>query len=248
MQAPPLFDTDITPPHLFLLAMEYRALLELGFFVMCRPFLPLLPQGDGHGVLIVPGFVQDEKAVAPMRKALRRLGYQAHTWDQGRNLGFSKAALASLRAQAEALAESTQKRVSVIGWSLGGIFARELAFEIPDELRLVITLASPFGRNPQASNMRWIYDLVTKHRVDEIDDAMVVRIRQPLPVPSTAIYSRMDGIVAWETCIEETLSRTNENIEVLGSHSGLGFNVQVLYVIADRLAQQSGAWRKMSLP
>jgi hypothetical protein len=214
--------------------------------MMCGPFFPLLPRGDGHAVLIVPGFVQDQKAVAPLRRALQRLGYQAHTWAQGRNLGFSKAALASLRAQAEGLAKSTKRRVSVIGWSLGGIFARELAFEIPQALRLVITLASPFGRNPNASNMRWLYDLVTKSRVDEIDDDMVLRIRQPLPVPSTAIYSRADGIVAWETCVEEVLCDTTENIEVLGSHSGLGFNVQVLCVIADRLAQASGAWRKMS--
>src|SRR5258706_7180001 len=246
MKSPPLFDTDIVAPPAFLLAMEYRALLELGTFLMCRPFRPLLPRGDGHAVLIVPGFVQDERAVAPLQKSLCGLGYQAHTWDQGRNLGFSKAALASLRAQADALAQSTQQKVSVIGWSLGGIFARELAFEIPDELRLVITLSSPFGRNPHASNMRWIYDLMTKNRVDEIDDEMVLRIREPLPVPSTAIYSRTDGIVACETCIEEALCDTNENVEVLGSHSGLGFNVQVLDVIADRLAQPKDAWRKMS--
>jgi hypothetical protein len=83
-------------------------------------------------------------------------------------------------------------------------------------------------------------------RVDEIDDDMVLRIRQPLPVPSTAVYSRTDGVVAWETCVEETLCKTNENIEVFGSHAGLGFNMQVLYVIADRLAQPEGAWRKMS--
>ncbi len=246
MPAPPLFDTDVAPPHPFLLAMEYRALLELGAFAMWRPFLPLLPRGDGHGVLIVPGFVQDEKAVIPLQKALRRLGYQSQTWDQGRNLGFSKAALASLRAQVEGVAQSTGNRVSIIGWSLGGIFARELAFEIPDELRLVITLASPFGRNPHASNMRWLYDLMTKSKVDEIDDEMVLRIRQPLPVPSTAIYSRADGIVAWETCVDELLCDTNENVEVLGSHSGLGFNVQVLCVIADRLAQPRDAWRKMT--
>ena len=209
--------------------------MELGAFVLCRPFFGLLPRGDGHPVLLVPGFVQDGKAVTPLRNALRRLGYEAHTWDQGRNLGFSKAALASLRAQAEALARHTNKKVSVIGWSLGGIFARELAFEIPDRLRRVITMSSPFGRNPQASNMRWFYEAVTQF--DDIDDEMVLRIRQPPPVPSTAIYSRMDGIVAWETCIEESLSARNENVEILGSHAGLGFNVQALWVIADRLAR-----------
>jgi pimeloyl-ACP methyl ester carboxylesterase len=241
----PLLDTHIAPPHPFLLAMEYRALAELGAFLMCGPFFPLLPRGDGHAVLIVPGFVQDELAVAPLKQALGRLGYQAHTWDQGKNRGFSRAALASLRAQAEGLARSTGGTVSLIGWSLGGIFARELAFEIPDEIRLVITLASPFGRYRHASNMHWAYSVVSENHVDEIDDDMVFRIRQPLPVPSTAIYSRTDGFVAWETCVEEALCKTNENIEVLGSHAGLGFNVQVLYVLADRLAQPEGAWRKM---
>jgi hypothetical protein len=246
VNAAPLFDTAIAPPHPFLLAMEYRAFAELCVFMMARPFLSAaLPRGDGHAVLIVPGFVQNERAVVPLRQALRRLGYRAHTWEQGRNLGFSKVALASLRTQAEGLAQQTAGTVSVIGWSLGGIFARELAFEIPDALRMVITLAAPFGRNPHASNMRWLYDLMTKNRVDEMDDEMVLRIRQSLPVPSTAIYSRSDGVVAWETCIQEAPDATSENVEVFGSHGGLGFNVQVLHVIAHRLAQPVGAWRRM---
>jgi hypothetical protein len=229
MQAASLFDPDVTPPHPFLLAMEYRALAELGAFVMARPFLPLLPPGDGHAVLIVPGFVQDARAVAPLVHALRRLGYDARAWEQGRNLGFTRKALASLREQAQKLAEGSKGGVSLIGWSLGGIFARELAF----------------GRNPNASNLRWLYDLVTRHQVDEISDEMILRIRKPLPVPSTAIYSRMDGVLAWQTCVEEVLCNTNENIEVLGSHSGLGHNLQALCVIADRLAQPSGSWKPM---
>ena len=215
---------------------------------MCRAMQRFLPIGDGHPVLIVPGFVQSTSSVVPLRQVLRRLGYDAHTWDQGRNLGFSKNALASLRAQAHTLVDSTNQKVSVIGWSLGGIFARELAFEIPDQIRLVMTLASPFGCNPRASNMIWLYDLMTKHNGDGIDDQMAMRIRQPLPVPSTAIYSRSDGIVSWRTCIEEALCSTNENIEVLGSHSGMGFNVQVHRVIADRLAQPLGSWKPMAAP
>lgn len=246
MHAVPLFDRAVTPPHPFLLAMEYRAFLELGTFVMARPFIRLFPRGDGHAVLIVPGFVQDGIAVTPLAQALRRLGYNAQVWGQGRNLGFTRKALSSLREQAQKLAQESKGEVSVIGWSLGGIFARELAFEIPQSLRLVITLAAPFGRNPHASNMRWVYDLVTKHQVDEIDDEMILRIRKPLPVPSTAIYSRMDGVLAWETCVEEVLCDTNENIEVFGSHSGLGFNLQALWVIADRLAQPKGAWKRMA--
>ena len=137
------------------------------------------------------------------------------------------------------------RKVSVIGWSLGGVFARELAFEIPDQLRLVITLGSPFGRNPHASSVRWLYELINRHRADEIDDEMVLRIRRPLPVPSTAIYSRSDGIVSWQTCIDDVICDTNENIEVVGSHSGMGFNAQVLWIIADRLAQPTGSWRPM---
>lgn len=240
-----LSEPDIAPPHPFFLTMELRAFAELGTFMLSRSFLRLLPRGDGHAVLIVPGFVQDDQALAPLRKVLRGLGYHADIWDQGRNLGFSKAGLASLRVQIEALARTTGGKVSVIGWSLGGIFARELAFETPELVRMVITLASPFGRNPQASNMRWLHDLVAKESLDEMDDDMVIRIRGPLPVPSTAIYSRSDGIVAWQTCVEEVANAANENIEVIGSHSGLGFNVQVMGVIADRLAQPRGEWRPM---
>jgi pimeloyl-ACP methyl ester carboxylesterase len=246
MQASPLFDNEIAPPHPFLMALESRVFMELAVFALLRPFLGSLPRGDGHAVLVVPGFVQDELAVTPLRQTLRRMGYEAHIWDQGRNLGFSKAALASLRAQARRLAEVTRRKVSVIGWSLGGVFARELAFEIPDQLRLVITLGSPFGRNPHASSVRWLYELINRHRADEIDDEMVLRIRRPLPVPSTAIYSRSDGIVSWQTCIDDVICDTNENIEVVGSHSGMGFNAQVLWIIADRLAQPSGTWKPMS--
>ena len=237
---------EVAPPNSLLFAFEYRALAELAVLVLSQPFHALLPRGDRHGVIIIPGLVQSAIAIAPLQNSLRRLGYEAHTWDQGRNLGFSKPELASLRAQTEALAHKTGKEVSVIGWSLGGIYARELAFQIPSRLRQVITLAAPFGANPEASNLRWLYDIVTRNRAGEIDDEMAMRIRQPLPVPSTAVYSRTDGIVAWQACIEEQLCDTNENIEVYGSHSGLGFNAQVLYVIADRLAQTRGAWKKMS--
>lgn len=109
----------------------------------------------------------------------------------------------------------------------------------------MITLASPLGRNPQARKLQSSYDLVNKGGVDEIDDEMVMRIRAPLPVPSSAIYSRTDGIVAWQSCVEEVLTDSNENVEVLGSHSGRGFNLQVLWVIADRLAQSADDWRPM---
>ncbi|MEJ8851202.1 alpha/beta hydrolase [Variovorax rhizosphaerae] len=240
------FESAIAPSAPLLLGLEYRALAEFGVFMMSQPLQWLLPRGDSHAVIIIPGLVQSGVAVTPLRNALRRLGYDAHTWDQGRNLGFSKAELHSVREQAEELAGSTGKKVSIIGWSLGGIYARELAFEIPDVLRQVITLAAPFSGDATTSNVQWLYDTVTKSRAGEIDDAMAMRIRGQLPVPSTAIYSRTDGFVAWQSCIDEHLCDTNENIEVCSSHSGLGFNAQVLYVIADRLAQPDGRWRKMS--
>jgi len=132
------------------------------------------------------------------------------------------------------------KKVSLIGWSLGGIFAREIARRAPSQVRSVITLGSPFAGAPKASNAWKLYERASRQSVEDWPHRE--RMKTPPPVPSTAIYSRSDGIVAWQGCRERP-GPLSENIEVEGSHCGLGHNPAVLYAVADRLAQPEGGWR-----
>ena len=132
------------------------------------------------------------------------------------------------------------RKVSVVGWSLGGIFARELARRAPDQVRAVITLGSPFAGAPKASNAWRLYERASERKVEDWPGREQMKL--PPPVPSTAIYSRTDGIVAWQGCLERE-GPTSENIEIEGSHCGLGHHPAALWAIADRLAQPEDGWR-----
>ena len=229
----------LRPPSKWLLLMEARALPELGAFYASRPFWRWLPPGDGHPVMVLPGMAADDISTRPLRSLLRRLGYSAHGWRMGRNVGNSGLSQPLRERILELRARHQGQRVSLIGWSLGGIYARELAKLEPDAVRQVITLGSPFTGDPNASNVAAIYRRLSgkKPKVEP----RWLGLRQPPPVPTSSIYSRSDGIVAWPCCINERAPQV-ENIEVEASHCGLGHHPLVLYAIADRLAQAEGSW------
>ena len=229
-----------TAPSRELLLLELRAISELAAYFSAYPLLRLAPRGDGHPVLVLPGLGASDGSTRPLRSYLKAQGYQAHGWKLGPNHGPRPGAEAKMEARLAELAERHQRKVSLIGWSLGGIFARELARRAPEQVRSVITLGSPFAGAPKASNAWRFYERVSGRAVD--DWAQRERMRLPPPVPSTAIFSRSDGIVAWQGCLEQE-GPMSENIEVEGSHCGLGHNPAVLYAIADRLAHAEGAWR-----
>ena len=142
----------------------------------------------------------------------------------------------------EEVVEKHGQKATLIGWSLGGIYAREISRQRPDLVRQVITMGSPFnGRNPEATNVKKLFEHFSGHELSEITPELLELASQPPPVPATAIFTRTDGIAAWECCIERETDHT-ENIGVLSSHTGLGFNPMVLWIIADRLAQADGKW------
>jgi pimeloyl-ACP methyl ester carboxylesterase len=229
------------PPSRTLLAVEARAPWELhALLAAYPPLLRLAPDGDGHPVLVVPGLAAGDFSTLPLRTFLRSKGYAAQGWKQGRNKGPRPGIEAGLRAWLVELAERYKQKVSVIGWSLGGMFARELARGSPELVRQVISLGSPFSGEPRANNAWKLYEFLSGRSSDDsrARDAM----KRPPPVPSTAIYSRTDGIVNWQGCLEEE-SPTTQNIEVESSHAGLGHNPAVLYAIAERLAQPERNWK-----
>ena len=233
--------TTIPAPSKLLLALEARAGLEFASLLPTLPLLRMAPAGDGHGVLVLPGFLAGDASTRALRVFLRQRGYHVHGWKLGTNLGPRDEIVAGLARRLAEVHARHGRKVSLVGWSLGGIFARELSRHFPDHVRQVITLASPF-RDVMASNVPRLPGL---HRppaqLAGVEDLMT-RLRQPIPVPSTAIWSRTDGIVAGRSCQEEP-GPLRESIEVRTSHCGMGHHPATLLVIADRLAQADGDWR-----
>jgi pimeloyl-ACP methyl ester carboxylesterase len=228
------------PPSRLLLALEVRGIWEFQAFIAAYPLLRRAPRGDGHPVLVLPGLAASDVSTRPLRTYLGAQGYAAHGWKQGPNNGPRAGVEAAIDARLAELAQRYNRKVSLIGWSLGGVFAREAARRSSHLVRQVITLGSPFANEPKASNAWRLYEALSGRQVDDWPGREAMKL--PPPVPSTAIYTRSDGIVAWQGCREQE-SATTENIEVEGSHSGLGYNPMALFAIADRLALPEGDWR-----
>ncbi len=229
-------------PSKFLLATEIgRATLEYGIYTVGSPLLKWGKKGDGHPVLVLPGFMGTDFSTRPIRKFLKQIGYDARPWKMGRNTGGQRYVFAMVDLANE-IYEETGQKVSIIGWSLGGIYAREVARRIPNKVRQVITMGSPFTGLNKANNISWLYTVLTGERTDELDEDMIAEMCQTPPVPVTAIYTKGDGIVPWQYCMEDSDNPNVQNIEVKGSHCGLGHNVSVLTCVADRLAQSQASW------
>nr|WHW29412.1 putative alpha/beta hydrolase [uncultured bacterium] len=230
-------------PGKSLLLLELRALPELlGFAAALPALVATAPRGDGQPVLVLPGLVTSDRSTLSLRTFLKALGYPAYGWDMGRNYGPVPGVEDGLKNRIRELADKYGRKVSVVGWSLGGIYARQLAKMMPDDIRQVITLGSPFSGDPRATNAWKLYQFTSGHQVDDRDNHMGGVISQAPTVPTTAIYSESDGICAWQNCMEQDGEHL-ENIRVRSSHCGLGHNPAAVYAIADRLAQKEGEWK-----
>lgn len=237
-------------PSLIHMLTEGRSLIELGMSALFMPFLLRAPEGDNHPVMVLPGFLASDISTKPIRKFLDVKGYQTYGWGLGRNLGKQivggqDVICDSLLSRVIELSVRHNKKVSLVGWSLGGILARELARLLPDYVRQVVTLGSPFnGPSGSVSMVAKLFSTINGDIVKN-NAQLMQNMLTPPPVPSSAIYSRTDGVAHWQACInrEVELFDEAENIEVRGSHSGLGHNPQVMWIIANRLAQSEGAWR-----
>jgi pimeloyl-ACP methyl ester carboxylesterase len=236
-------------PPLSLLWSEARTIPEFFGLLASAPVLQLTPIGDGHPVLVLPPFGTDDHGTALLRTFIASRGYRVHGWGLGRNVMRSPRLVAAVPRRLEELHARHGQPVSLVGWSAGGLWARHLAREAPARVRQVITLGTPFRLHPSARHKaEFLYDLVW-------DDELPARehlwnaedTSTPLPTPVTAIYSASDEIADWRMCVEERGER-RENVEVHGSHSGLGHNPAAYAAIADRLAQPVDGWRPFSPP
>ena len=235
--------TEIKRPSVFWLLTEGgRALTEMGLSLPYRRFANEDHHSDGHPVLVIPGFMAGPSSTAPLRRFISKIGYTALDWGLGRNYAKEQY-IATLQQKLDRLYNKSNEHVTIIGWSLGGVYARQIAKSRPNLVRQVITMGSPFQGITQPNNVAWIYRLISGgKRTSDIQKQLLQDIPEPAPVPTTAIFSKQDGIVPWALCKEEEGSDIHQNIEVKGSHLGLGVNISVLSVIANRLRFKKHEW------
>jgi triacylglycerol esterase/lipase EstA (alpha/beta hydrolase family) len=242
---------DYEPPNLALLAMEFRMPWEFASMLPAWPMLQRAPRGDGHNVVVYPGLSASDATTLPLRKYLDSLGYQTHGWGQGFNFGPRAGVLETGKAQLRSLARSSTQSISLIGWSLGGIYARELSKELDNEgiaTRSVITLGTPFAGGPRSTNAWRLYELTSGRDIHRETDSYDMATAPA--APTTSIYSRTDGVVAWQASVQAAQKHNlhTENIEVVASHFGIGLNPSAMWAIADRLAQVPGRWQAFQKP
>jgi pimeloyl-ACP methyl ester carboxylesterase len=240
---------DPRPPSRTLLLTEPpRAALDLAALVATWPLLAAAPQGDGHPVLVLPGLLTGDPATMLLRGVLRALGHHVSGWSLGTNRGATGRVVRELRARLDRLHQDSGRRVSLVGWSLGGLYAQELARASPGSVRGLITLGSPVLRRTRwAQGASRFVDRGT-HLVPGTGGLPRPWAEPgPLRVPATSVYTRADGIVDWASCRYPAAAR-REDVEVRGSHLGLASNTAVLWLLADRLAQPEGRWRPFRPP
>ncbi len=238
-------------PHPLHSLTEWRALLELATLPWAWPALQFAPRGDGHPVLLLPGFMADEATLAALKWFLRNRGYDVQTWGFGRNVGFRRQHAQALEQKIRHLHHQSGRTVSLVGWSLGGVFALYGAHHAPECVRSVITLGSPVsvdeGGSRSPAMVKALYRLIAHPLGPDVHvmqpKAKKLRERKMLPVPMSCLYSVSDGVVPPQEATIQGDPARHENVRVPGSHTGLGFNPLVLAIVAERLAQPEGAWR-----
>lgn len=236
---------EARPPSKLLALTEGRAVFELAAFYASRHLLSLLPRGDGHPVLVLPGFLASDSSTAPMRRLLEDLGYDAYGWKLGRNVRVDLQRVHEMEQLLLGIHQRTGRTVSIVGWSLGGVFARELAKLHPAIVRQVITLGSPIHDDRRHTNASKLFEFLNGKEPEPVRHGRFTGLHQAPPVPTTSILTKTDGVVHWRGSVQhpEHDNTQTENIVVHASHCGLGVNPSVMVALADRLAQDEQGWQ-----
>jgi len=199
-------------------------------------------QGDGHPVLVIPGFMGSNTSTFRLRKFIKRLGYLPYDWGLGRNYADMED-VEQLMELVDKIYEKHNEKITLIGWSLGGVYAREMAKNRADKIRQVITLGAPFAGITAPNNAAWLFKVMKGKAVEALDVEWLRGLEEPAPVPTTATFSKEDGVVSWKVCREKKEDDWHQNVEVKGSHMGLANNASVWFLIADRLQYGQDNWQ-----
>ncbi len=228
------------------LFLEMLSPLGVVLFGLSTPWFKTLPKGDGHPVLLLPGLLAGEGSMGLVTRFLRARGYEVLQWGEGRNRGPRPGVFDTALAILKSANRRSGRKVSLVGWSLGGTFARVLANRHPELIRSVVTLASPHTGDPKATHLNWLYKWGTG-RAPGAHEAFTREYSRVPDVPLTAVYSRLDGVLPWQATYQEPGPHT-ESVRVLCPHGAMGSDPVVMYVLADRLSQPEGQWRPFKAP
>ncbi len=226
----------LAPPTPAGLWREALGALELPRLLLRMPRLALGPRGVGGTVVVLPGYGAGDASTSILRSYLRLQGHRALGWGLGTNRGDVPALLPQVEARVVRVVRRAGGPVALVGWSLGGYLAREVARDRPDLVSRVVTLGSPVVGGPKYTAVAELYRRQGVD-LDAVESAVEARYAKPLRTPITAIYSRSDGVVSWRACIDER-SPAVEHVEVETSHLGLGFSPEVYAIVAERLARK----------
>jgi len=207
------------------------------------PLLNLAPRGDGHGVFVIPGLGAGDRSTFILRRFLDAKGYTTSGWGMGKNLGITRSGGADqLLQQFSAFQQRVGGKVSVIGWSLGGVHARRIARSQSEHIRQVICLGSPITGSP-TDTAEWNAQTRAGDTADSLSFEQMQKFQfKPIDAPCTSIYSKSDGVVPWRMS-QESNAVQSDNIEVVASHIGLGVNPSVFYIVAKQLSQAQDHWQ-----
>ena len=229
---------ELSPPSPALRYLEARALLEVASLLPNAPWLVGEPRGDGRKVFLIPGFLADDRSMWPLRRFLSFLGYDARGWGLGRNTGDPEALADALIARLDS-SDLDDERITLIGWSLGGVVARLVAMQRKELVREVVTLGTPVEGGPKYTAAGSIYAEKRGLDLDEFEQRVHEMNREGLGVPLTVIYSRTDAIVNWRAAIDRYNPQA-KHVQVPGSHVGLAFSPRVWRIVARTLHASSG--------
>jgi len=228
---------EIRPPHPMLGLLEGRVVAETGRLLLTLPLLRLhAPRGHGEPVMVLPGFMADDRSTTLLRDFLKAIGYSVYPWKLGINRKPMMALLPELHKIVADLAAEGGQKVRLVGWSRGGMLAREIARDHPHLVEKVITIGSPVKGGTTASSIGKLVQQTTGMTPMQMASIFEQRRRTPIKVPVRAIYSKTDGVVAWKACIDEDTADI-EHYEVAGSHVGLGSNVEVFQLVPTLLKE-----------
>ncbi|MFT5542093.1 MAG: pimeloyl-ACP methyl ester carboxylesterase [Glaciecola sp.] len=222
-------------PSLLSIMLEARAPLEFASLSLHIRSLSKAPKGDGRPVLLVPGYLASDMSMRPLGTYLKHLGYKVYYPEMGRNMGKVNTDMLRLGARAESIsAELDGHMVTLIGWSLGGVITREAARLFPESVREVITMGTPIIGGPKFTSVGRQYVKANNIDVDAFELDVHQRNSIGFKQAITSIYSKTDGVVGWQASVD-TYNKHANNVEVTGSHLGLGVNPQVWKIIARTL-------------
>lgn len=225
---------DFQAPGNETLVNELLSWMEFPRLFLSTPTLFDVPEGNGRPVLVMPGFGAGDLSTLPLRRYLALINYRVSGWQQGSNTGEVLELLEAMKSLTLEEADRHSEKIDLVGWSLGGYIAREVARELPDQVNSVITLGSPVVGGPKYTRVAPFF-AARGMDLDDIERDVDARYDIALQVPVTAIFSKRDGVVSWAACID-CVSDGVEHVEVNASHLGLGYSADVYRIVAKRLA------------